>query len=70
MNQSGRVLMRVFRDLEIVEQLGLGVSRILKAYTKDVFIISENYICVVLPFTKEYDVDKQVADQKKQTKKL
>ena len=46
-------LMRVFRDLDIVEQLGSGVPRILKAYGKDVFEITDNYIRVVLKFAKE-----------------
>ena len=45
-------LMRVFRDLDIVEQLGSGVPRILKAYGKEVFVIADNYIRVVLKFAK------------------
>ncbi|HJJ39083.1 MAG TPA: putative DNA binding domain-containing protein [Methanocorpusculum sp.] len=44
-------LMRVFRDLDIVEQLGSGIPRIMKEYGKEVFIISENFITVVLPFS-------------------
>ena len=48
-------LMRVFRDLDIVEQLGSGVPRILKAYGKEAFHISENYLTVVLPFSHGFD---------------
>ncbi len=45
-------IMRVFRDLEIVEQLGSGIPRILEAYSKDVFEIRESFIRVVLPYAK------------------
>ncbi|MDO5845274.1 MAG: ATP-binding protein, partial [Methanocorpusculum sp.] len=39
-------LMRVFRDIDFVEQLGSGVPRILEAYSRDVFTVSDNYIRV------------------------
>jgi len=45
-------IMRVFRDLEIVEQLGSGIPRILEAYSKDVFEIRQSFIRVVLPYAK------------------
>ena len=45
-----RELMRVFKDVGLVEQLGSGMSRILKAYHKDIFEISEHFIKVVFPF--------------------
>ena len=38
-----RELMRVFRDLELVESLGSGVPRILKAYSRDCFVFMENF---------------------------
>ena len=44
-----RELMRVFKDVGLVEQLGSGMSRILKAYPKDIFEISEHFIKVVFP---------------------
>ena len=47
-----RELMRVFKDVGLVEQLGSGMSRILKAYPKDIFKISEHFISVVFPFTE------------------
>ena len=40
-------IMRVFRDLEIVEHLGSGIPRILEAYGKDVFEIRDSYIRIV-----------------------
>ncbi len=36
-----RELMRIFKDVGLVEQLGSGMSRILKAYDKSAFDISE-----------------------------
>ena len=44
-----RELMRVFKDVGLVEQLGSGMSRILKVYRKDIFEISEHFIKVVFP---------------------
>lgn len=49
-----RELMRVFRDVDLVEQLGSGMSRILKVYDKSVFKISEHFIKVVFPFRESY----------------
>ena len=48
-----RELMRVFKDVGLVEQLGSGMSRILKVYDKDIFEISEHFIKVTFPFFKE-----------------
>lgn len=50
-----RELMRVFKDVGFVEQLGSGMSRILKAYDKDVFQISDHFIKAVFPFAKSVD---------------
>ena len=47
-------LMRVFRDLDIVEHLGSGVPRILSSYDKSVFTIAESYIRVTFPFDKDF----------------
>lgn len=44
-----RELMRVFKDVGLVEQLGSGMSRILSAYDKIIFEISEHFIKVVFP---------------------
>jgi len=48
-------LMRIFKDLDMVEQLGSGIPRILQVYPKDCFTISENYIRMSFPkdVTKE-----------------
>lgn len=43
-------LMRIFKDLELVEQLGTGIIRILKSYNKDVYEFSDNFIRVNFKF--------------------
>ncbi len=48
-----RELMRVFKDLGLVEQLGSGMSRILNSYDKDIFEISEHFIKVIFPLAEE-----------------
>lgn len=49
-----RELMRVFRDLDMVEQLGSGMNRMLGAYSPDIFKLSENFLEVSFDFASEY----------------
>jgi len=44
-----RELMRVYRDLELVEQLGSGVPRILESYGKECFRFMGNFIRMTFP---------------------
>ena len=48
-------IMRVFRDLEIVEQLGSGVPRILEKYGRDAFQISPNFLRVIFYYEHSFD---------------
>ena len=48
-----RELMRVFKDLDFVEQLGSGMSRILSAYDKDVFSFTSHFMTVKFGFAEE-----------------
>ena len=43
-NPTSRELMRIYKDLELVEHLGSGLNRILEAYDKDSFVIKQNYM--------------------------
>jgi len=43
-------IMRVFRDLDIVEHLGSGIPRILKSYGREAFEIREGYIRITFYF--------------------
>ena len=55
-----RELMRVFKDVGLVEQLGSGMSRILKVYDKSIFHISEHFIKVEIPFSTEQKEDTNI----------
>lgn len=48
-NPRNKTLMRVFRDLEMVEYLGSGMPRILKAYPREAFEFSGRFIRAVFP---------------------
>ncbi len=48
-----RELMRIFSDMDLCEQLGSGMKKILKAYSKSIFDISEHFIVVRFPYNKE-----------------
>lgn len=41
--------MRIFKDLNMVEQLGSGVPRILKSYSKECFIFGDSFTRMVFP---------------------
>ncbi len=37
-------MMRIFKDLDLVEHLGSGIPRILEAYSTDCFRFTENFL--------------------------
>ena len=45
--------MRIYKDLDLVEQLGSGIPRILESYSKDSFRFSENFLRMVFPASEE-----------------
>jgi ATP-dependent DNA helicase RecG len=45
-------LMRIFRDLELVEQLGTGIRRILSKYNENVFQFYPNFLRVSFDYSK------------------
>ena len=47
-------LMRIFKDMELVEQLGTGIIRILKIYDKNVYEFSDNFIRVNFKFKEAH----------------
>jgi predicted HTH transcriptional regulator len=49
-----RELMRVFRDMGLVEQIGSGMSRILRAYGREAFEISPSFTIVSFPFEESF----------------
>lgn len=48
-----RELMRVFRDVELVEQLGSGMRRMLGAYSPDIFRYTDTFFHVALHFKED-----------------
>ena len=43
--------MRIYRDVELVESLGSGIPRILRAYSEDCFKFTDNFIRITLPIS-------------------
>ena len=52
-----RELMRVFRDVGLVEQLGSGMGRILNAYDRSIFKFAGDFLIVTFPFAEGFDVE-------------
>ena len=57
-NPRNPELMRIFRDLNFVEQLGTGIQRVLKVYQKDIFEFYPNHIRVTIYFKENEFLDK------------
>jgi hypothetical protein len=47
--------MRVFLDVGLVEQLGSGMSQILKAYDGSIFNFAGDFLIVTFPFVKGFE---------------
>ena len=50
-----RELMRVFKDVGLVEHLGSGMNRILEVYDKSIFEFSPNFLIVTFPFDEGFE---------------
>lgn len=61
-NPRNPELMRVFRDLNLVEQLGTGIQRTLKYYNKSIFQFFPNHIRVNIPIKKNTLVKKIIEE--------
>jgi predicted HTH transcriptional regulator len=49
-----RELMRVFKDVGLVEHLGSGMGRILSAYDESIFSFEEGFLVVTFPFANGF----------------
>ena len=47
-------IMRIYKDLEMVEQLGSGVPRILQSYSKDCFKFSSHFVRMTFPIMNDH----------------
>lgn len=45
-------LMRIFKDLDLVENMGTGIRKILRMYGKDIFEFSDNFIVVSFKYNE------------------
>lgn len=54
-----REIMRIFHDVEMVEQLGSGMNRILRYYDRSIFEIHDDMIKVVFRFVPGFEDDLQ-----------
>lgn len=62
-NPRNPELMRIFRDLNFVEQLGTGIQRVLKTYDKSIFKFFPNHIRVTVPFNNnEFKANNEVSE--------
>ena len=62
-NPRNPELMRIFRDLNFVEQLGTGIQRVLKTYDKSIFEFFPNHIRVTVPFNNnEFKDNNEVSE--------
>jgi predicted HTH transcriptional regulator len=60
-------IMRIFKDLDLVEHLGSGVPRILETYGRECFKFSDNFLRMIFPAAGQVteQVTEQVTDQVK-----
>jgi predicted HTH transcriptional regulator len=49
-----RELMRIFKDVGLVEHLGSGMGRILEAYDPSIFAFEDNFLVVTFPFAEGF----------------
>lgn len=57
---KNKELMKVFNDLDLVEQMGTGIIRILQSYDKNSFEFFPNFIRVTFPFNEnKFKTEKQ-----------
>ena len=55
-NPRNKELMRIFRDVEMVEALGSGMPRILEKYGRESFEFLPNFIRIVIPFNNNSEL--------------
>lgn len=56
--------MRIYKDLDLVEQLGSGIPRILESYSKECFKFTEHFLRMSFPVHKEIE-DSLINDEAK-----
>ena len=54
--------MRIYREVELVESLGSGIPRILRAYGEDCFKFTDNFIRITLPISNHGHASDHASD--------
>ena len=52
----------IYRDVELVESLGSGIPRILRAYGEDCFKFTDNFIRITLPISAHHPARDHASD--------
>jgi predicted HTH transcriptional regulator len=55
-------MMRIFKDIELVEHLGSGIPRILEAYPKECFKFTENFLRMTFPNAWDLGEDEDIVE--------
>lgn len=62
--------MRIYRDLELVEQLGSGIPRVLQTYGRECFKFSDNYVRMSFPIEVPGENEEKVTEKVTETQHL
>ncbi len=65
-----RELMRVFRDVEMVESLGSGMNRIMRTYGRENFEFGNNYVRMIVPYHWIPENDEEVNEEVERSQKM
>lgn len=63
-----RELMRIFKDLDLVEHIGSGMGKIMTVYNKNNFEFMEHFLRIKIPFEKGYENDYTELNEKSSVK--
>ena len=64
--RRNKELIKIFSDVDLIENVGSGILRILKSYNKDCFIFMENYLRVSFKFKEnpfESDIEPKIPNK-------
>ena len=59
-----RELMRIFKDVQLVEHIGSGIPRILKKYDRSIFSFTTNFLRVTFPYP-QFVIDRNEIPERK-----
>ena len=57
-----RELMRIFRDVEMVESLGSGMNRIMRKYGRENYEFGDNYVRMIVPYNWTPETENSIVE--------